>query len=106
MPKPLGTDNQHKSSGHHDRKNILPDKTRVYAVRKTDLELPDSAPEEPDQSDSDSEDAYDEGYYVAMVHAAGKIDRTWGRCYNCAEEGHQWRNCTKQLKDSLRKAKE
>ena len=104
-PKPLGSDNQHKNSGHYDRKKVIPNKTRVYAVRKTDLELPDSAPEEPDQSDSDS-DAYDEGYYVAMVHAADEIDQTWGHCYNCAEEGHQWRDCTKPLKDSLRLAKE
>ena len=31
---------------------------------------------------------------------------TWGHCYNCAEEGHQWWDCTKPLKDSLREAKE
>ena len=60
----------------------------------------------PGEYDSELEESYDEGYYVAMVHAADEIDRTWGRCYNCAEEGHQWRDCTKPLKESLRLAKE
>ena len=105
-PKPLGHDHQHKNA---DRKNVIPEKARVYAVRKTDLELPDPIPEEeeqPGEYDSELEESYDEGYYVAMVHAADEIDRTWGRCYNCAEEGHQWRDCTKPLKESLRLAKE
>ena len=38
-PKPLGNDHQHKNADH---KNVLPEKARVYAVRKTDLELPDA----------------------------------------------------------------
>ena len=70
-PKPLGNDNQHKNSGHHDRKNTLPEKTWVYAVWKMDLELPDPAPEEADspvEYDSEQEESYNEGYYVAMIH--------------------------------------
>ena len=109
MPKPLGGDGQHKNPSQHDRKNMLSEKARVYAVRKAELELPDPIPEEPESSadyDSELEDSYDEGYYVAMVHAADEIDRTWGRCYNCAEEGHQWRDCKKQLKESLKEALE
>ena len=81
----------------------------MYTVRKAELELPDPIPEEPESSadyDSKLEDSYDAGYYVAMVHAADEIDRTWGRCYNCVEEGHQWRDCTKQLKESLKEALE
>ena len=109
MPKSLGNDSQHKNSGQHDRKNVLSEKAWVYAVRQTDLELPDPIPEEPESPadyDSELEDSYDEGYYMAMVHAADEIDHTWGRCYNCGEEGHQWRDCAKPLKDSLREAKE
>ena len=105
-PKPLGNDHQHKNA---DRKNGIPEKTRVYTVRKTDLELPDAVPEEAEQHgeyDSKLEESYDEGYYVAMVYTADEIDRTWGRCYNCMDEGHQWRYCTKPLKESLRLAKE
>ena len=81
----------------------------MYAVRKAELRLPDPISEEPESSadyDSELEDSYDEGYYVAMVHAADEIGRTWGRCYNCAEEGHQWRDCKKQLKESLKEALE
>ena len=107
--KPLGNDSQHKNSGQHDRKNALSEKARVYAVRQTELELPDPIPEEPESSadyDSELEDSYNERYYVAMVHAADKIDHTWGCCYNCGEEGHQWRDCVKPLKDSLMEAKE
>ena len=62
----------------------------MYAVWKTDLKLPDPAPEEPESPadyDSELEDSCDKGYYVAMIHAADEIDRTWGHCYNCAEEG-------------------
>ena len=77
MPKPLGNDSQHKNSGQHDWKSMLSEKARVYAVRKTELELLDPIPEEPEPPadyDSELEDSYDEGYYVAMVHAADEID--------------------------------
>ena len=36
-PKPLFNDNQHKNTSHY-----------VYAIRQTDLDLPDPVPEEPD----------------------------------------------------------
>ena len=108
-PKSLGSDNQHKNSGPNDRKNVLSEKARVYGIWQTELELPDPAPEEPEppaDSDSELEDSYDKGYYVAMIHETDEIDRTWNHCYNCGDEGHQWRDCTKPLKDSLREAKE
>ena len=47
-PKPPSNDNQSRNAGHYDRKNLLYDKGRVYAVRPTDLSLPDTAPDEPD----------------------------------------------------------
>ena len=75
--KPLGNDSQHKNSGQHDQKNMLSEKAQVYAVRKTELELLDPIPEEPEPPadyDSELQDSYDEGYYVAMVHAADEID--------------------------------
>ena len=44
--------------------------------------------------------------YVAIVNTADEIERSWGHCYNCLKESHQWWDCTEQLKKSLRLAKE
>ena len=72
------------------------------------MQLLDPAQAEPDPSPTSEFDAakmYDEGYYVAIVKTADKAD-TWGRCFNWGEEGYRWQQCTKLLKESLRRAKE
>ena len=71
--------------------------------------MPDPTREEEqsfDDCDYNQEDWYDEDYYMAIVNIADEIDHSWGHCYNCLNEGHQWRDCTQQLKESLRLAKE
>ena len=50
-------------------------------------------------------EVYDEGYYVAVIAMADKVDH-WGHCFNCGKEGHRWAECTAWLKDSLKWAKE
>ena len=40
-PKPTNTDNQSKSMTHFDRKGTSYNKSRAYAVRQTDVQLPD-----------------------------------------------------------------
>ena len=105
-PKPL--DNQSKNTTHYDRKNMAYDKSRAYAVRQADVQLLDPAQAEPDPSltsEFDTAEMYDEEYYIAVVRTADEAD-TWGRCFNCGEEGHRWQQCMKQLKESLRRAKE
>ena len=103
-PKPL--DNQNKNTTHYDRKSTAYDKSQAYVVRQADVQLPDPAQAEPDPSPASEFDAaemYDEGYYVAIVKTADEAD-TWGHCFNCGEEGHQWQQCTKPLKESLLRA--
>ena len=101
--KPMNMDNQNKSSAHYDRKSTSYDKSRTYAVRQADIQLPDPVQEELDPqpaSEFDAAETYDEGYYVAVVNMANETDK-WGHCFNCGEEGHHWQDCTKLLKESL-----
>ena len=37
----------------------------------------------------------DQGFHIGMVQAADCADARFGRCFNCLEEGHHWRECTK-----------
>ena len=80
----------------------------MYAVRHTEVHLPEPEQEEPDSSpvsEFDPGEVYDEGYYVAVIAMADEADR-WGHCFNCGKEGHRWAECTEPLKESLKQAKE
>ena len=93
---------------HYDRKSTSYDKGRTYAMRQADVQLLDPTQEEPDPQQASGFDAtemYDEGYYVAIVNTVNEAKK-WGHCFNCGEEGHQWQECTKPLKESLCRAKE
>ena len=84
------------------------DKTRAYAVRHTEVHLPELEQEEPDSSpvsEFDPGEVYDEGYYVGVIAMADEAD-WWGCCFNCGKEGHHWAECTEPLKDLLKRAKE
>ena len=37
----------------------------------------------------------DQGFYIRMVQAANRADTHFSQCFNCLEEGHRWRECTK-----------
>ena len=37
----------------------------------------------------------DEGFYCGMSQAADGVDAHFGRCFNCLEECHRWRECKK-----------
>ena len=107
-PKPINMDNQGKSMTHNDRKSISFDKGRTYAMTQANVQLLDPAPEEPEPQQAsgfNAAETYDEGYYVAIVNTVNEADK-WGHCFNCDEEGHQWQECIKPLKESLRRAKE
>ena len=80
------------------------DKTRMYAVRHTEVHLPEPEQEEPDSppvSEFDLGEVYNEGYYVAVIAMADEAE-WWGCCFNCGKEGHHWAECTEPLKDSLK----
>ena len=108
MPKPHSQDNHNKNTNHYGGKGLSYDKTWTYAVRHTDVQLPNPDQDEPDSSLASKFNAgevYDEGYYVAIIAMADEAER-WGRCFNCSKEGHHWTECTEPLKDSLKWAKE
>ena len=108
MLKPHNQDNHNKNANHYGGKSPSYNKTRTFAVRHTDVQLPNPDQDEPDSSlpsKIDTGEVYDEGYYMAMIAMADEVER-WGCCFNCGKEGHRWAECTEPLKDSLKRAKE
>ena len=103
-PKPHNQDNHNKNANHYGGKGPTYDKTQAYAIRHTEVHLPEPEQEEPDSSpvsEFDPGEVYDEGYYVAVIATADEADQ-WGHCFNCGKEGHHWAECTEPLKDSLK----
>ena len=103
-PKPHSQDNHNKNTNHYGGKGPSYDKNWMFAVRHTNVQLPNLDQDEPDSSLASEFDAgkvYNEGYYVAVIAMADEAER-WGRCFNCGKEGHPWAECTEPLKDSLK----
>ena len=108
MPKPHNQDSHNKSTSHYSGKSPTYNKMRTYAVRHTEVHLPELEQGEPDSSSApefDPGEVYDEGYYVAVIAMADEVE-CWGCCFNCGKEGHRWAESTEPLKDSLKRAKE
>ena len=77
-PKLMNMDNQNKNTTHYDRKNTSYDKSRTYAVRQADIQLPNLVQEEPDSQPASGFDAaktYNDGYYVAVVNMVNETDK-------------------------------
>ena len=97
------TDSNNRNSGQADRNKHV-----GYTVRAANME-PEGEPEsdlDPEPQGENPEDAYDDGYYIGVINTADKLDRCLGLCFNCGRPGHQWRDCTEPLKDSLKAAKD
>ena len=99
------TDSYDQNSGYPDQK-----RGGGYTAHAANVKpFPDTHPDidsDPDPFGGDSEEAYDEGYYIGVVHTADELDWRLGLCFNCGQAGYQWRDCTEPLKDSLKAAKE
>ena len=54
----------------------------------------------------DPEDAYDDGYYIGVINTADDMSLRLRLYYNCGRGGHYWADCTEDLKDFLKWAKE
>ena len=80
-------------------------KSEGYAAKVT--QLPDEDPlSQSDPSDtSDVDENFEVGYYQGVIQAADMNDDV-GRCYNCNDPGHKWRDCTKPLREGLKRAYE
>ena len=76
-PKPHNQDNHNKNANHYGGKGLTYDKTRAYAIRHTEVHLPEPEQEEPDSSpvsEFDPGEVYDEGYYMAVIATADEAD--------------------------------
>ena len=46
----------------------------------------------------------DKSYHIRVTTTADEGKAFFGKCYNCGEPGHPWRDCKKPLKPALRLA--
>ena len=93
---------------HYGGKSSPYDKNQTYAIRYTDVQLPDPEQDEPNTPPTcefNASEVYNEGYYVATIAMADEADQ-WGHCFNCGKESHCWAECTEPLRDSLKRVKE
>ena len=71
--KPQNQDTHNKNMNHYGGKGPSYEKTRAYAIRHTDVHLPNPEPDEPDSPlvpKFEVGEVYDEGYYVAVIAMA------------------------------------
>ena len=69
-------------------------KSEGYPAKVTQLsdDEPSNHSELSDASDVDEN--YEVGYYQGVIQATDMNDHV-GRCYNCNDPGHKWRDCMK-----------
>ena len=103
-PPPWKLDGYKQNAGHPDRKRV------GYIARPANVEpYPDIPPDfQPNTGmlGKDPEDAYDDGYYIGVINTPDDMSRRLRLCYNCGRGGHYWADCTEELKDFLKRAKE
>ena len=77
LPKPQNRDTHNKNTNHYGGKGPSYEKTRAYAVRHTDVHLPNPEPDEPNSPlvpEFEAGEVYDEGYYVAIIAMADEAE--------------------------------
>ena len=104
-PRPKGQAHPRQADWQADRKPgrfnqrpiQLEQEDEGYLMRPVQL---GAEPEEKYEQEDQFEDPginhwMDQGFHIGMVQAADSADARFGRCFNCLEEGHRWRECTK-----------
>ena len=86
-----------KAGGFNHRPVQLEQEEEGYAMRPVQLGAePEEEYEQEDQfEDPDINHWMDQGFHIGMVQVANSADVQFGRCFNCLEEGHRWRECIK-----------
>ena len=104
LQTPRKLDGYNRNAGHPDRKGV------GYIARPANVEpypeIPPDFPPDTGLLGKDPEDAYDAGYYIGVINTADDMSRRLRLCYNCGRGGHYWADCTEDLKDFLKRAKE
>ena len=103
-PPPRKPDGYNRNAGPPDQKGM------GYIAHPVNVEsYPEVPPDFPLNMGllgKDPEDAYDAGYYIGVINTADEMSRWLRLCYNCGHGGHYWADCTEELKDFLKQAKE
>ena len=99
QPRPRQADQpaDRKAGGFAHRPVQLEQEEEGYSMCPVQLGVePEEEYEQEDQfDDPDINHWMDQGFHIGMVQAADSADARFGCCFNCLEEGHQWRECTK-----------
>ena len=114
---PVNTSNPPKGSGDSSAKNTSYYDKRNYDWRGYGSYQARSAnvQEDPEdyrsdslsevESEQENDDVQqDKSYHVSVTMTADEGEAFFGKCYNCGEPGHSWRDCKKPLKPTLRLA--
>ena len=96
-PKQANPPANRKAGGLHHRPVQLEPEEEGSVVRPLQL---GAEPEEEYEQDEQIHDPninhwMDQGFHIGMVQAADCANARFGCCFNCLEEGHHWRECTK-----------
>ena len=108
-PPKSTSDGPVKNTNYYDKKNY--DRQGYSSYTACVVNVRDSP--EDYESDSLSEDASEREnddvqqdwlYHVGVMFMANEGEAFFGKCYNCGEPGHPWRECKKLLKPALKLA--
>ena len=47
-----------------------------------------------------------DGYYCCAIRNVDQSETFFGACFNCRDQGHRWRQCTKPLRQALQEIKD
>ena len=105
----VSSDGTPKSVGYYDKKNY--DRHGYGSDQAHAANIPDEPDDyQPDslsevESGRENDDVQqDKSYHVRVTMTADEGEAFFGKCYNCGEPGHPWRDCKKPLKPALRLA--
>ena len=108
-PPKSTNDGPAKNTNYYDKKNYDQRGYRNYTAWAANV------PDDPDNHESDSlsdkasekendDVQQDRSYHVGVTFMADEGEAFFGKCYNCGEPGHPWRECKKLMKPALRMA--
>ena len=94
-----------------DRRDDRGNPKSAVRAQVTQVE-PDSEPEFRSSAESNKEGSADEnalsrdGYYCCAIRNVDQSETFFGACFNCRDQGHRWRQCTKPLRQALQEIKD
>ena len=96
-PQQADRPTERKAGGFNVQPVQLEQEDEGYTMRPVQLGAePEEEYDQEDQfEDPDINNWMDQGFHIGMVQAADSADAWFGRCFNCLEECHRWRECTK-----------